>query len=452
MTPSEVMSSQLPVGFASLRYVDLSEMPPFVNHDVIPSRGLQRDVDMIRFFLVLPKLELLRQATRFKRNGKDNLFYIFEWQPKHATLRESIMSFSDITSGSSLLAEPQYWRMKTLKHSIGSKILNYECGHCTARDVQALTVCAGHNLEKLTSTTEMPSGICQYLRAFSRLKSPTLSAECLCEMEGWLDWTAESSPFPASLEELMIHSGAYAQERPRHVADMQSWTTRMNKIAADLISALYVWLAMEQLPKLTTLCLTQIWRRDAPEMLDPFTTCCHNGHIQLHIWSGHPSMEARICPSLCGRFVPTTPSQAQWPSSPRAWNHWSTYDWVEGQDTTSRFGEPYPWLCPMLDDRQEIPSGLLQSQSWGTSLGIRAASPAVTAHIDCQYGPGEDRDDGMLDEEAARLADHFHNEFRVEDDKARRVRESMELGQKVVSNLGGGGAKFVCQDFGWRRV
>ncbi|KAJ9661887.1 hypothetical protein H2198_001639 [Neophaeococcomyces mojaviensis] len=175
--------------------------------------------------------------------------------------------------------------------------------------------------------------------------------------------------------------------------------------------------------------------------------------ISLHLWSGSPDPEVRICAHLCGRFVPTEKKHFRWPDGPRSWNFYSNYNWVTGRDEL-QYGSRYPYNLPQTNDEREMPIQFLHE--WNENFFKDRIKELYTnpneVHELVDLNLVENSLDSLDSSKFDMLVDNLCKRYKVEEDKARRVKESMELGRKVVDQLGGEGGRLVCKDFKWQRV
>ena len=448
---SNELRPQLQPGFLELRYIDLREATPF------GSLECRRPVrtNLMRNFLKLPSLELLRCAHCFHHPKEEDLQYTFEWESRSGTLRESIMTFIDEEEGFGPLFRWKYWPMRVLSADFGNRIINYECSNGTLQDAEALLTCARLTLESFTFTNETPEDLGRLLGRFSDLKTLTIGIDYLTRHEGLA--SSHLSILPASLQHLMIHSESHAEKRPlENQEELLQWTETVCELGSQLVATLYWMLVSDQLPNLRSMCLVQIWGNGTPDVLDAFVDLTTERGINLHLWSGSPDPDAPTCAHLCGRFVPTEHDQIRWPHGPRSWNFHSTYNWCTGGDETLH-SKPWPYRLPHLGDESEMPTQFLQE--WNEDFfkaQLRELFPNT-----CRPDGSDalaDLDfmkrglDVLDDEEVDMLVDKLCERYGVNEDKARRVEESVELGRKVVEKLGGEGGRLVCRDFEWQRV
>lgn len=451
LAPLSALRLRLPPGFFALRYVDLGEATPFFKHRSI--RGPIR-VQVVRNFLVLPNLELLRFAHNFHHPAFEDLQYIFEWESRNKTLRESMMTFTGEEGGHNPLNHWKYWPMKVLLTVFGNRIVNYECSTGTVQDIKALRRCSAQILESLTFINDTPDDLRWLLRGFSNLKTLTIGINYLTRHEGvaWCD-LPDTVSLPASLEHLMVHSESHAKKRPREEKGRLKWAGTMHELGNHLILRLYFMLVLDQLPNLQSMCLIRIWGETTPDQLDSLVALTAERRISLHLWSGSPDPEVRICAHLCGRFVPTEKKHFRWPDGPRSWNFYSNYNWVTGRDEL-QYGSRYPYNLPQTNDEREMPIQFLHE--WNENFFKDRIKELYTnpneVHELVDLNLVENSLDSLDSSKFDMLVDNLCKRYKVEEDKARRVKESMELGRKVVDQLGGEGGRLVCKDFKWQRV
>lgn len=442
---------QLPPGFSALRYVDLGEVTPFFKYerDRAPVR-----IEVVRHFLLLPNLELLRFAHIFHRSGSEDLNYTFEWEPRTGALRESIMTFTDDEEDVSPLDHWKFWPMKALSTAFRNRIVSYECSSGTVHDIQALRLCCGQTLRSLTFTDNTPRDLCKLLRKFSNLTTLTVGVDYLTRNEGnpSCDLVIAES-LPASLEHLMVHSESYAKTAQDEGDTGEQWAQGMHELGSRLVLRIYHMLASDELPNLMSMCLVRIWGKTVPDQLDLVLALTTERKIDLHLWSGSPDPSTRTCADLCGRFVPTEVDKVRWPHGPRPWSFYSTYNWVTGSDEF-QYGDRYTCKYPPLDDQYEMPKQFLHE--WNENFFEKLLKESHIIPNEVGRLANLDLADGgvsLLDvDRLESLVEKLCERYKIAEDKARRVRESMSLGRKVVNQLGGEGGSLVCKDFKWQRV